>query len=287
MLRIPQQRPGYVLVLTLGLLALAAISLSGLARYSLSCASSAREAADELQRRWGLYGARLVLFEHAAEIMEAQVRPEQRNVPPWPKPANVSTSYQLGSQSFTVTLSDEDAKVDLNTLQVRKSDRLLPAIRRLSQSVRGGDLMIRLTPQRDTRQPFASWGQLFDLTRGTTANLGAADRLALATQTMTCWGSGRLNLRTASDAAVREIASLALPAKEVGELLSHRKNWGGESVDGLLSQLDLRRPQLLAATRLFSAESNHYAMWLQVDGGQRSWSYLYVDRRSGPVCFAW
>lgn len=277
------QRRGYVLVLTLGLVTLAAISLAGLARYSLGIASHAQEAAEELQRRWGLLSARHVLMERAGDILADQVRPDEANTPPWPKPACLSTTFRLGPLQFTTLVADEQAKVDLNTVYARQPERLPAVIRHVSSDA--GGFMVRLTPEKTAKSPFSSWGQVFDLTHSSTGR-EPSTRLPEISREITCWGTGRLNLCRANDAAIREVASLALSAKDVGELVSHRKGWGGQSVDELLAQLDLRRPQLLAASRLFDCDSRSYSLWVKIDNGQRTWSYQYVDD-GGLACFAW
>lgn len=285
MRRTTQNHGGYVLLLTLGMIALASIALAGLARHSLNLAASAGQAADDLQRRWGLLSVRHVLLGRASEFLEAQVPDELADLPPWPKPAHVSASFQMAGQRFTVTIADEDAKVDLNRIYQRKRDRLLPAIRQLSRDANSAAPSVRLMPNADNRTPFTSWGQVFELARTLNENNASGTLISLSDE-MTCWGSGRLNLRRASDAAVCEIASLALPAKEVGELVQNRKNWGGQGVEELLGELELRRPQYLAARRLLGTESRNYSMWVEIEDGQRSWSYLYVDN-GRPICFAW
>jgi len=279
------KRGGYVLLLTLGIIALASIALAGLARHSLNLATSAGQAADDLQRRWGLLSVRHVLVDRTNEILEAQVPDELASLPPWPKPAQVSASFLLGDQQFTVTLADEDAKVDLNTIYTRKRDRLLPAIRRLSRGAQFAAPDVRLTPNAGSGTPFTSWGQVFELASLPNEKNASVALVSIGDE-MTCWGSGRLNLRRASDAAVREIASLALPAKEVGELVQNRKNWGGQGVEELLDELELKRPQYLAARRLLGTESRNFSLWVEIEDGQRNWSYLYVDNGK-PICFAW
>jgi hypothetical protein len=287
MSRRASSRDGYVLVLTLGLVALAAISLAGLARFSLGYASSTRDAAQDLQRRWGLYSTRLVLFVRAQEILNAQVVPGQENMPPWPKPSSGTASFNLGGERYSVTLADEDAKINVNSIYLRKRDRTAAAIRQATHASGASDLPIHLLPQTGTGKPFSSWGQVFDLRRGGSANERVGTQLQETTRAITCWGTGGLNLRTASDQSVRQIASLVLPTKKASELVELRKHWGGQTVEALLTQLDLRRPQLAQTTRLFSTESHHYSMWVEIDNGQRSSSYFFVDENTGPVCFAW
>jgi hypothetical protein len=277
------KRCGYVLVLTLGLLTLTAISLASLARFRIQSDVSAAAEAEELQRRWGLLSVRHFFTEQAATILDVNVHSDELNSPQWPKPASGTFSFPLGNQVFSVSVSDEDAKVDLNTVYVRAPERLLTTIRNLNSG--RSALIVRPMPQTSEGRPFASWGQVFDL-----ANLPperqAATELLQSTSQITCWGSRRLNLRRASDRAVREVARLTLPAKEVGELIELRKQWSGGDVKDLIEQLDVRRPQVLAANRLFSNESRSYSVWIEIDNGQRKWSYQFVDD-NGPVCFSW
>src|SRR5262249_55555123 len=145
MRRNQSSRRGYVLVLTLGLITLAAISLTGLARYSLALASSTEDATEELQRRWGLLTIRHVLIERAAEILDAQLAPGQQVGPPWPKPSVVTAKFSLGGQQFEVELADEDAKTNLNILYSQKPDQVSSAIRRLNRGTDG--LSVSLRPE--------------------------------------------------------------------------------------------------------------------------------------------
>lgn len=276
-------RRGYVLVLTLGLITLAAISLAGLARYSLGLASSAQDAAEQLQRRWGLLSACHVFMEGAAEILDERVPPKEAATPPWPKPAIVSASFNLGGQRFTITIADEDAKANLNTIYAENPKQFSTVVRRLNQAP--GSFPVQLVPDKDNRRAFLSWGHVFNL--GAVSSVGqASTALSGIRGYMTCWGTGRLNLRRASDASIYEIASLILSTKNAGELVSLRKTWGGQNVEELLAQLELRRTEQTAAAQLFSAESRDYSLWVEVENGHRGWTYEFVND-GGPACFSW
>jgi hypothetical protein len=276
-------RRGYVLVLTLGLLALAAISLASFARFSLGLAAATSSEAEELQRRWCLASARHFFTEQAAWILDAQIPTDEFDTPPWPKPGRAAVTFRLGKHEFSVVVSDEDAKVNLNAVFAHTPDRLMPVIRQAEGGTSA--LIVRPLPQKADARPFSSWGQVFDLAH-VRGERHFATELIGATHEITCWGSRRLNLRRASDEAIRAIAGLTLAAKDVGELIELRKHWSGGDAKELLAQLDLRRPQLSAASRLFTNESSNYSVWIEIDNGQRTWSYQYVDD-GGPVCFAW
>lgn len=284
--RYDKYRRGYVLVLTLATIALAAISLAGLARYSLQLATSADEAASDLQHRWGLVSVRHVLADRAEVILAALTSSHSSSTPPWPKPARAAATFRLGTFQWQVLVADEDAKVNLNTIYRRKPKALVPAIRRLCRNEQASGLVVAPMPENDARSAFASWGQVFALGQLPAGPADIGTRLMAASHDLTCWSSERLNLRRASDAAVREVAGLVLPAGQVGELISLRKHWGGENVAELLVQLELRSPQVAAASRLLATTSSRYSLWVTVDRGQRSWQYQFLEGAT-PVSFAW
>jgi hypothetical protein len=275
-------RAGYVLVLTLGLLSLAAISLASLARHSLGLAVSVNTKGEEVQRRWALLSTRHFCSGQAMQILDSTIPPDQLHTPPWPKPARHSLTFRLGGQGFSVLIADENAKGNLHVIASRTPDQLGPIVRHLSEGT--GTTELRLLPQSRTEKQFETWGQVFDLTNLPTARQAA--ELVEATQHITLWGSRRLNLRRATDATLREVVSSALSPKTAGELVEARKHWGGGDINTLLAELELRPSQRSAARRLFSNESDDYSIWIEVDNGQRTWSYLFVDG-SRPASFAW
>lgn len=282
--RTTKHRDGYVLMLTLGLMTLVAMSLASFARHSLTASLAATAAAEELQRRWGLLSTRHVLYDRASEIIAALVRAEEANTPPWPKPLLKQARFRLGSLEFTVVVADEGAKLNVNTICARESRQLGAILRRVNPSAS----RLRLRPiasKKSSAERFHSWGQVFDLSGGSNTKCPPAELVTLS-RAVSCWGDGRLNLCRASDSAVRETASLVLSADDVGELITLRRTWGGGTIESLLAQLDLRRPQLAAASRLFTNESHNYSLWVEIDNGRRQWCYEYVDD-GGPVGFAW
>lgn len=283
MSRRANHRAGYVLMLTLGLLVLVALSLASFARHSLATSLAAKRAAEELQQRWGLLSVRHVLLERASEIVAGQVRSAEAGTPPWPKPAAQEAAFHLGTLQFNTIIADEAAKLNVNTLIAHEPHQLAAILRRMEPSASG----LRLQPltKEALSERFHSWGQVFDLASAP-GDASPPKALVALARTVSCWGDGRLNLCRASDRAIRETAGLVLSAADVGKLLTLRKTWGGDSVESLLAQLDLRRPELTAVSRLLSGESHNYSLWVEIDNGRRQWCYQYVDD-GGPVCFAW
>ena len=244
------RKNGYVLVLTLGVITLASIALASLARYSLQHAAAANESAADLQKRWGIWSVRHVLLSQADEILDAQVPDELAGEPPWPKSASIAAEFELAGSRYSISIADEDAKLNLSTLHARKRERLLPAIQRLGAQSQAPMPTVHLRPDGSGRDAFRSWGQVFDL--DAVPSTGRAIQ-AIGSH-LTCWGNGRLNVRRADDTVLRETALIALSPKDASKLIAERKNWGGQGLDELLDPLGLRRPQELAIRRLLDTE---------------------------------
>src|SRR5437763_1563779 len=105
-----QRRRGYVLVVTLGLLVLAASLMVGVSRAAFRRVVEARLAQDELQRRWGVSSCRAAVLPYAEQILITQESQRRRAVPIY------RTRVELGSQTFELVLSDEQAKANVNAL---------------------------------------------------------------------------------------------------------------------------------------------------------------------------
>lgn len=282
MCRRATRKNGYVLVLTLGIITLASIALASLARYSLQQVSAANEAAADLQQRWGIWSVRHVLLRQASEILEAQVPVELAGAPPWPKPAQVTAEFELFGIRYSVSIADEDAKLNLPTLYSRKRERLMPAIQQLGAKSNAPIPPIQLRPDGSGREVFRSWGQVFDLN----SDSSVFRAIETVSRHMTCWGSGRINVRRVDDEVLRETALIAISPKDVSKLVAERRNWGGGSLDELLDPLGLRRPQLLSIRRLLDTESKNYSLLVAVSNGRRENGYLFMDN-GRSVSFAW
>src|SRR5260221_10949201 len=131
---------GYVLVVTLGLLVLAAGLMVAVSRGALRHATAARLAADELQPRWGAVSCRNATLPYA-EVILGSAEAERKSPLPLYR-----TRIQLGDETFDLTIADELAKADVNLL-LDHTDRAT-AENRLRQALAGSGLssQIRLRP---------------------------------------------------------------------------------------------------------------------------------------------
>src|SRR5438477_8139783 len=100
----------YVLIVTLGLLVLAATLLVSLGRVSMRQAQIAREAQEELQQRWGLVSCRNSILPNAEKILARREIAEKKPVP------SVRASVRLGDATFELIISDEQSKANVNAM---------------------------------------------------------------------------------------------------------------------------------------------------------------------------
>ena len=81
-------RSGYVLIMTLVMIVLVALSMIALTRFSLARAVNAVDAQAKLQRKWGSISCRKIFLVEASEIFAGLEAAHLDRKLPWPAPAN-------------------------------------------------------------------------------------------------------------------------------------------------------------------------------------------------------
>jgi len=116
------QQPGFALLMTLVLVLLAGVALTGLARRSMERAVDAQGAAHELKRRWVITSSRAALLGRAEQILRNAEQPDpesqQRDTetaPRTPVP-RLFVSCELAGIDYTLAITDEQAKLNANRL---------------------------------------------------------------------------------------------------------------------------------------------------------------------------
>ena len=286
------QRDGYVLIITLVLITIAALSTAGVARRSLQLANEAMEAQSRLQRRWGATSCRRFFLENADEIFLKLEKKHEEGERPWPAPHQFHVQMQVAGMNYRLWLSDEDAKLNLNRVTAR-----LPKDRRqLLYHLAGNKIPLQLHPDlspaaKRKKRWFSSWGQVVNLNE--LLSVGPIDPLLQMTSDITCWGSGKLNIRRTSDEVLLAVSSKAI-SQEVGQkLLDARKEATVPKLADLLKTLALRRKHEGALKSWFTDRSTCFALWLELDDGRRQWYHQWVigDRTAAEqdptISFTW
>ncbi len=302
---------GYVLIVTLGLLVLAATMLVSLGRATMRRASEARESLEALQQRWGVTSCRKVILPQAEAILAREERELKRAMPVY------RTSVRLGGQEFDLVVSDEQAKANVNLL-LERSDRSAVESE-LSRALSGSGLgeAVRLRPLGEVRrqsQPNAttapgtqpttvpltrrveSYGQVLDSSNPKLL-LEKRSREAPPMELLTCWGNGAINVARASAKSLKLSSGDALSEVEVDGILRGRDEVyrqpraGGAMGDAVKK---LAKPVGDGAKQQFvwTTESSCHSLWVVTRTKQREFYYLVV-RESGDaaqgidVAFVW
>jgi hypothetical protein len=202
----PRGKPrGYVLVMTLLVLVVAAVALSSVMAESHQRAMAARTAQNELQRRWAALSCEQALLPRTAEILSNNGKPRARLV----------ETLELGGQKLTLVLGDEQAKANVNLLaQFMEATAFRQTLNQLAGPGVAIDLAPTVTRTKDkagketATASFASYGQVFGETQPGKLAGSVGGRL-------TCWGDTKLNTKAASPLAVRAVAATVLDNPEL------------------------------------------------------------------------
>jgi hypothetical protein len=293
-LRDRRRRGGYVLLVTLGLLVLSTTLLVAVGRAAAHHALAARLEQSELQQRWGVISCRSAILGSAEQILVSQEQQQKRAVPQY------RATLQLGGDQFTLIVSDEQAKANLNLMIDQFGAQGTED--RLAQSLTGTGLLnhLRLRPSvyaddPATTRPVAfpqlisGPGQVFDSV--------APELLLSPLQNLTCWGSGALNVMRADQTSMRSVLAPALTRIEISSLIGARDKIMKLSVDlhlaasaapakntdaisSLLAQAKIDnkvRNRLSLTTR-----SACHSLWIIVRDSRRAWHSLSVSDESDP-----
>ena len=281
---------GYVLILTLVVLAIAGTLLAAACRASLRKALLAARAERELQARWGMLSCRAALLPQAERVFEEQEEPV----------TTIRREIRLGSQRFVLVFGDEQAKANVNTLWRGGRAEAERAVRALTQAA-GVNHQIELRPAITSRTadaapddepppPFIALGQVFgDMRPEELAGINRDARSAV--QNLTCWGDGTLNFTRASRAALVAVCGQHLGGADVEKLLKFRAEQPESGSADALDQLNLPEERRTAIEDLLSDSSTCYSLWIIASPGNAArYELSVIDALSdsdGPITFAW
>ena len=273
-MRTCQRHRGYVLVMTLAALVLAATVMTTLALAAIDHTREARRAADDLQRRWGVISVRQAILPNAEHILAYH---EARFHQPTP---SLGTSLRLGRYNFALVIADEQAKANVNAVLTAAPDRSLAEDRiRRALASSGISTNVRLRPaiaSVATTQPISGLGQVIDA--GNPARLGALCNL------ITCWGDGRINVSRASASAIA-LAAPTLLQTDIQRLLKSRSDPAtlaqvqpGDALEQFLTAAHVDPGHASGLTLTSTCRS----VWIITDDGRRVWYDLAVRDDANP-----
>ncbi len=287
----PANRSGYALIMTLLLLAMAAIILVGTARKSVLRALEAQQAVDELQRRWVVQSCRHTLLERAEVALDPEAAYPDRHKQS--SKSGLARAQQrlhtrLNEMDYELVFTDEQAKRNLNNLSAAQAIELVKrrggAPKPSAHDPAQAGPLVRLRPLIGTAnsgggRALRAYGQVLE-NPDPAKLIGTAKQLGWATD-WTCWGTGRVNIRNASDAVVAHVGVDLVGSRLVDALLDARRDEPDAPLSKWLDQLGgLDDKQRNALTGTLTESSDCYGLWVVAHGSGRSWYSLLVGVRS-------
>jgi hypothetical protein len=106
---------------------------------------------------------------------------------------------------------------------------------------------------------------------------------------VTCWGDGRINLRRAPEAVLRQACDKALGRDVVTLLLEARRRDPYRPLEAILAELDqIDEGERAAVKDRLTDRSTCHGLWVIARGPQRSWYTLAVSAAGErPREFEW
>lgn len=275
-------RRGFALVMVLVLVMMCGVMLAGFAGRSGMAALGARDAAEDLSRRWAVTSLRATVLSRAEAILaEREERDEGRDGARVVR--EVRVVCHLGGMDHAVVVTDEQAKARVDRLVGDRGERAASGVvRRLAGASRlGMRVALRPVVMREGAAPeVVAWEQVFE--RVVPGEV-VGDRFGqgLAGGGVTCWGDGKVNVQRAEDEVVKAAAEGVLGSRGVEDLLASREADRFASLDEMLRRVRGMQPALRQEVdRVLTDASLCHGLWVQTRGRQRDWVTLSVLRAS-------
>lgn len=297
----PRQRRGVLLLIVVACILIAGLAMVGIAQQSLRLATDSVEAERELQRRWGAVSVQRTLLRSAPEMFRRLEDQAKFDGESGPFPSSIRTEVLLGGMKFDALVADEQAKANLNLAYhirgknraeqlARKMNRKAGLSLRLLPEVKSASLAMQRSTNEDNQNPagpddeepapplpaFRHWGQVFDLSR----NPYGVEAIVEATDQLTCWGRGEVNVSRASDEVVEETCEALLgPGVARKFVREHREN-PRLSVSQIALRLEMSESDKFDLRQLVTVRSSTFSVWLTADALRRKQHWFAVSAPS-------
>ena len=283
-------RRGYVLLIVLLLLALAAVALAGVCRLTLRRSTAATLALADLQHRWGSVTTQYTLLSNAANVIDRA----EGNGPPLP---TLHGSFTLGAVRFDVDLCDDQSRANVNALLAWRGPTVAQGMIRDLARAGGSRLAPRLPAAATNKKPLhalsvtadedappddvptdrvpPAFGSLTEVFPAATWDDLRPSPASLSSN-LTCYGDGKVNLRRASVA----VLSAALSTGDTSSLTPPQVNAlarigraAGNTLDvaNALAQTGATAAAVLKLQGRLVDGSNTQSVWIEAHDGRRTW----------------
>lgn len=276
--RMETSRRGFVLVMTLMLIAIAAVALASAGRSSMGLAVDAVRARSELQHRWCGISGRHAVLRLAPLILDAAASESDR------PPGSVQTHIRLNGFDYSLMLSDEQAKVNLNAM-LRDSGReqTITYIRRRCGGQEWADKIILpinrpSAPDGGLGGPDANHRDIISINHV----FPGFDPSSLERESdypldaLTCWGDGRVNLSRAPGDLVHTALKARLSTADIDDLHEVLDTTPGLTLADAFKDIGVSEEDIPDLMKRLTLESSCYSLWLTTRTAKRGWYELSV-----------
>jgi hypothetical protein len=270
---------GYVLIMTLLLLVVAAVALAAVTAESHRRAMAARNAQDELQRRWAAISCEQSLLSRTPAVLKKASDKAGKPV------GRYTQTMTLGGTKLTLVFADEQAKANLNVLANQlEATKLRETLHTLTGPGVAIDLMPTITRDKDkagkvtVTQHYGSYGQVLGEVSPADLFDGLADRF-------TCWGDTKLNTKAASNAAVVAVAATVLSDDELHRFERAVKKTSAARWRDAFREINILPDKVKLMDDRVTEASTCSSLWVMPEGGRRC--RFAVNGTNGTDVFEW
>jgi hypothetical protein len=268
---------GFVLLVTLVLLMIAALAMVAICRAAILRTQAADESEAQLQRHWGSLSCQTALLPKAEILLQRLEEQSRQSV------SNLRQVIQLGNQRFDLILADESAKANVATIMNQQGkDQAELSIRQLclSSPDLAGNVHLRWEPDPKNPPHPDSFGDVFE--NSNPASLCDDSQGAAAAQILTCWGDGRTNIRRASEDVLKQVCQGILNLSQIHEIVELRTSDPQITLAQCFKRMQLNDQTQSAAMAVLTDTPTCYSLWINCHSSRRSdWSLLVGERQNG------
>ena len=268
---VSRRRSGVILVLVLLMLTLCATIAAQVTSRTIRLSGQAADSQRELQSRWAIVSIRRSILNEAPALLMWHGGPHREPSSHKPIPFREET-IALGGNRYTLILQDESAKAPISRMLQNKNQQEVKPI--LRQLIQGKAMLQSNLPSNPTQ-----WRQVLNIP-GSPASTDSFVNLLAATDRMTLWSDGRLNILTAKRETLDAVwrYQFNAPAPDFFVSLQHVVA-PTESFETLLREQGLSERQLDFATKWLTTTSSSYSLWISQSVANRIGTPIVYVRR--------
>ncbi len=273
-------RTGYLLVTVVVMIAVASLMLSRMASTSMRVASTAIEEEIDLRHRWAVTSLRRFSLDKAATILDANSKSVTFNKSETIAKPILWRQANLGGETWRVIIGDESAKLNLRlasqSFVEQVTSNLIDELLNDKGMLKASDVLPSMS-----RPAAGRWENWLSTPKGDLAT--SARHVATATQRMTLWGNGRLNVMRCETETLDVLWHQLFGRNAPPTLHRLRTQSPPPSKNQMFQMLALRESQSQLAERWLSTQSDCFSVWIFCETDRRVASTLYVDWGDPPT----